>query len=70
MRLINQIRDVQAVTAPVTLGQLADVDAVFATNAAVGIRPVSAIDDIQWPDEHPVLTILRKEYADIPTELL
>ncbi|MGH3941217.1 MAG: aminotransferase class IV family protein [Pseudonocardiaceae bacterium] len=70
MRLITQARGMQAVTAPVTLGQLADVDAVFVTNAAVGIRPVSAINDIQWPDEHPVLAVLRKEYGDIPTELL
>lgn len=70
MRLINQARDEHATTAPVTLGQLADVDAVFATNAAVGVRPISAIDGIQWSDEHPILDILRKQYADIPPELL
>ncbi|MGH3867932.1 MAG: aminotransferase class IV family protein [Pseudonocardiaceae bacterium] len=70
MRLISQARDENATTVPVTLGQLADVDAVFATNAAVGIRPVSAIDDVHWPDEHPALGVLRKKYASLPAELL
>ncbi len=70
MRLISQARDEQATTVPITLGQLADVDAVFATNAAVGIRPISAIDDFPWPDEHPALGVLRKEYTSLPAELL
>jgi branched-subunit amino acid aminotransferase/4-amino-4-deoxychorismate lyase len=70
MRLIWQARDEHATTVPMTLEQLADVDAVFATNAAVGIRPVSAIDDFQWSNEHPVVSLLRKEYANLPAELL
>ncbi|MGH3813356.1 MAG: aminotransferase class IV family protein [Pseudonocardiaceae bacterium] len=70
MRLISESRDRHVTAAPATLGQLADVDAVFATNATVGIRLISAIDGIQWPDEHSVVDILRKEYAGIPAELL
>lgn len=70
MRLINQARDEHGATVPVTLADLPDMRAVFATNAVVGIRPVSAIDGIQWSAEHPVLDILRKQYADIPPELL
>jgi branched-subunit amino acid aminotransferase/4-amino-4-deoxychorismate lyase len=70
MRLISRARDEHATTVPITLGQLAEVDAVFATNAAVGIRSISAIDDSHWPDEHPVLGALRKEYASLPAELL
>lgn len=70
MRLICQTRDEPGTTAPITLEQLADVDAVFATNAAVGIRPVSAIDGFQWPDEHPAVDRLRKQYASLPAELL
>jgi branched-subunit amino acid aminotransferase/4-amino-4-deoxychorismate lyase len=69
-KLINEARDGHATTALITLGQLADMDAVFATNAAVGIRTISAIDDIQWQDAHPVLGILRRQYTDIPAELL
>jgi branched-subunit amino acid aminotransferase/4-amino-4-deoxychorismate lyase len=70
MRLICQARDEHATTVPITLEQLADVDAVFATNAAAGIRPVTAIDAFHWLDEHPILDHLRKEYASLPTELL
>jgi branched-subunit amino acid aminotransferase/4-amino-4-deoxychorismate lyase len=70
MRLINQARDERGATVPVTLADLPDMQAAFATNAVVGICPVSAIDGIQWSAEHPVLDILRKQYADIPLELL
>jgi branched-subunit amino acid aminotransferase/4-amino-4-deoxychorismate lyase len=70
MRLINEARQTDATTAPVTLSDLAGVDAVFATNAAVGVRSVSAVDGIQWVDDHPVLDILRRQYAGIPPELL
>ncbi|MGH4007215.1 MAG: aminotransferase class IV family protein [Pseudonocardiaceae bacterium] len=70
MRLIRQARGQHATTAQIALGQLADVDAVFATNAATGIRSIIAIDDFHWPDERPVVDVLRKQYAGIPTELL
>ncbi|MDQ4092072.1 MAG: aminotransferase class IV family protein [Actinomycetota bacterium] len=70
MRLICQARDEHAITVPITLEQLADVDAVFATNAAVGIRSISTIDDFDWPDEHPAIGLLRKQYASFPAELL
>jgi branched-subunit amino acid aminotransferase/4-amino-4-deoxychorismate lyase len=70
MRLICQAQAEHATTVPITLEQLADVDAVFATNAAVGIRSVSAIDNLHWPTEHPVVSLLRKEYANLPAELL
>ncbi|MDQ2792373.1 MAG: aminotransferase [Pseudonocardiales bacterium] len=70
MSLINQARQVHIATEPVTLSDLAGVDAVFATNAAVGVRSVSAVDGIQWANEHPALDILRRQYADIQPELL
>jgi branched-subunit amino acid aminotransferase/4-amino-4-deoxychorismate lyase len=70
MRLINQARDGDATTAPVALGDLAGMDAVFATNAAVGVRPISAIDGVQWSKEHPALDILRGQYAGIHPELV
>jgi branched-subunit amino acid aminotransferase/4-amino-4-deoxychorismate lyase len=70
MRLINKARQADATTTPVTLSDLAGVDAVFATNAVVGVRSVSAVDGIQWSDEHPVLDILRRQYAGIRPELL
>jgi branched-subunit amino acid aminotransferase/4-amino-4-deoxychorismate lyase len=70
MRLLSEAQQAHATTAPVTLSDLTGVDAVFATNAAVGVRSVSAVDGIQWAHEHPVLDILRRQYSDIPPELL
>lgn len=70
MRLINQARDEHVSTAPVTLADLPEIDAVFATNAAVGIRPVTAIDDSNWNSDHPALRALRKYYAEVPAERL
>ncbi len=70
MRLISEARQAHATAAPVTLSDLAGVDAVFVTNAAVGVRPVSVVDGIQWVAEHPMLDTLRRQYADIPPELL
>ncbi|MGH3511502.1 MAG: aminotransferase class IV family protein [Pseudonocardiaceae bacterium] len=70
MQLINQAHDEHIATMPVTLADLAHVRAVFATNAAIGVRPVSIIDGMQWPDEDPVLDTLRRQYDEIPPELL
>jgi branched-subunit amino acid aminotransferase/4-amino-4-deoxychorismate lyase len=68
MRLISQARDEDVATTPMRLVNLPEVDAVFATNAAVGVRLVSAVDESQWPTEHPTLHILRKQYTDISPE--
>ncbi len=70
MQLLNQARNEHDAAAPVTLADLPDMRAAFATNAVAGIRPISAINGTQWPDEHPVLDILRKQYAEVPPELL
>lgn len=70
MRLINQAVGAQAGTAPVTLTELPSADAVVATSAAVGVRPVRAIDAIRFPAEHHLIDALARRYAEIPTELL
>lgn len=70
MRLINQARGEDAITAPVALEEVAGVDAVFLSNAAVGLRAVRAIDDTPYSAEHPALAILRQHYAGIPPELV
>jgi branched-subunit amino acid aminotransferase/4-amino-4-deoxychorismate lyase len=69
MRLLKAVHE-NTTTVPVTLSQLIDVDAVFATNAAVGIRPVMAIDGLQFPAGHLGLEILGKRDAAIRPELL
>jgi branched-subunit amino acid aminotransferase/4-amino-4-deoxychorismate lyase len=54
----------------VTLSQLGEADAVFATNAAVGVRPIGAVDGFRWPGPHPSLTALSMHYAGVSPEQL
>lgn len=68
MRLIDQVLDEDVVYKPITLAQLPDFVAVVATNAAVGVRAVSRIDDTRWPTEHKLIDHIRKEYEAIPPE--
>lgn len=68
MRLINQAFDEPVVTEPVTLGDLAHMDAAFATNAATGVRPIASIEDIEWDTDHKMIRGLREVYTDIPPE--
>ncbi|MER7577930.1 hypothetical protein [Streptomyces sp. NPDC126514] len=44
--------------------------AAFATNTTVGARSVSALDDMKFPPNHPVLDALRDGYAGIPGDRL
>lgn len=70
MTLLNQALDETIRTEPLTLSDLPDMDFVFATNAATGIRPVVSVDDQSWSAEHPALKQLSDLYADIPAEQL
>ncbi|MBN1171076.1 MAG: aminotransferase class IV family protein [Micromonosporaceae bacterium] len=69
MRLLQQVHDRTSV-APVHLRDLARMCAVFATNTTVGVRPIAAVDDAEFPDDHPIFHVLRKEYEEIPAEIL
>jgi branched-subunit amino acid aminotransferase/4-amino-4-deoxychorismate lyase len=70
MTLLHQALDEPVTTEPLTLSDLPGMEAAFATNAAIGIRPVAAVDGTQWPEDHQVLRDLRELYADIPAEAL
>jgi branched-subunit amino acid aminotransferase/4-amino-4-deoxychorismate lyase len=70
MRLIDRMRGSHE-TARLTLADFADADAAFATNAAVGIRPIARIDESRWsPEPHPTLRAIREQYAAITPEPL
>jgi branched-subunit amino acid aminotransferase/4-amino-4-deoxychorismate lyase len=70
MRLIDLARG-ERHTARIDLADLADAEAVFATNAAVGIRPIGRIDDMRWsPGIHSTLRAIREQYAAITPEPL
>ncbi|MFC7341541.1 aminotransferase class IV family protein [Saccharopolyspora griseoalba] len=67
MSLLDGVLD-ESSTEPVGPADLGEVEAVFATNAATGIRAVSGVDDERFPAEHEVFDELRRRYADIPPE--
>lgn len=70
MTLLRQVLDQESDTEPITLADLSDMDAAFATNAATGVRPIAAVDGTEWPAEHQALDLLRDLYAEIPGEEL
>jgi len=69
MRLLQQVHDRTAL-APVNVADLPRMEAAFATNVSFGVRPISAINDVELPADHPILDDLRKEYEEIPAESL
>ncbi|WP_075764723.1 aminotransferase class IV family protein [Actinoalloteichus fjordicus] len=70
MALLNEVHNGDVDTASIDLAQLCEMKVAFATNAAIGVRQISAVDDTEWPDTHPILDVLRKEYTDIAAEPL
>lgn len=68
MALLNQAPEVTSMRQSVNVADLPQMRAPFVTNAAVGVRPIAAIDDIEWPGVDALLEDLRKIYDDIPTE--
>ncbi|GAA2614281.1 aminotransferase class IV family protein [Actinomadura fulvescens] len=67
MRLIQQVHEATSL-APVNISDLPRMEAAFATNTAIGVRAITAINDVEFPGEHPILETLRKEYEEIPAE--
>jgi branched-subunit amino acid aminotransferase/4-amino-4-deoxychorismate lyase len=67
MRLLKQVHD-NTVSAPVSYRDIPGMRAAFAVNTAVGVRAISAIDNIQLSGDDPIADTLRKEYQEIPGE--
>lgn len=70
MLLLQSLDAPKQITAPVQLTDVPNMAAAFATNTTIGVRSVSALDDVQFPHDHPVLAALREAYAGIPGERL
>ncbi|HMG40350.1 MAG TPA: aminotransferase class IV family protein [Acidimicrobiales bacterium] len=70
LALLAQVHDGPAVTSPVNLAQLGEMQAAFATNAVIGVRSIGAIDGTTWSADHPILDTLRREYLDVRPEPL
>ncbi|KNB53965.1 aminotransferase class IV family protein [Streptomyces caatingaensis] len=54
--------------AKVTTADLPSMRAAFATNAAVGVRAVAAVDDVALDPGHPVVAALQEAYAALRGE--
>ncbi|GHH81810.1 hypothetical protein GCM10018781_65250 [Kitasatospora indigofera] len=68
MELVKQVHG--SVTEPVRLADLAGFEAAFATNAAIGVQAISAVDGLALPGGHPVIDLLRRKYLDLPGDRL
>lgn len=66
--LLEQHTSVKMTTAPVHVDELPQFKAAFATNTSIGVRAISAIDEIVFDSDHPVLADLQKQYAAIDGE--
>ncbi|MEU7028487.1 aminotransferase class IV [Streptomyces sp. NPDC046275] len=69
MRLLKEARP-GALVRPVSVAELPAMRAAFATNAAIGVRAVRAVDGLRFPADDPVLAELRAAYAALPAEPL
>lgn len=56
--------------AAVSVDQLGDYDAAFATNAVTGVRAIRRLDARTFPEIHPVVQELRRAYEAIPADPL
>lgn len=60
--------DASHVTRPVPSGEVSQMRAAFATNAGVGVRPISAIDEHEFDVDDPVVIALQEMYREIPAQ--
>lgn len=67
MRLLQQAHPA-TISRGIFLEDIPTFEAAFATNTTVGVRPLSAIDEAEFPIDHPILDQLRREYETIPLE--
>jgi branched-subunit amino acid aminotransferase/4-amino-4-deoxychorismate lyase len=60
--------DLESVTVPVHLAEVATMRTAFITNAGVGVRAVSSINEIAFADDDPTVRALQDAYLAIPGE--
>lgn len=71
MRLVREAAHELAVPSrlmAVGLEDLATMDAAFVTNAAVGVRPITAINEVFYPEQNRIIDVLREAYEGMPAE--
>lgn len=64
MALLRSAND-RHVARAIPLDEIRHMRAAFATNASVGVRPISAVDDHHFDSDHPAIGELQQAYAAI-----
>ncbi len=57
-------------TEPIDRDRFGGLETAFALNAGVGVRAIRSIDGVEFDPGHPVLDVLREEYAATDAEPL
>lgn len=70
MRLIKSLDGIESTTAELTLTAAAALPVAFATNAAIGVRPISSIDGNRYDAQAAILRELSDRYLALPGEEL
>jgi branched-subunit amino acid aminotransferase/4-amino-4-deoxychorismate lyase len=68
LELLRGLRPGRSERVPVAA--LAGYDAAFATNAAIGVRPIAAVDEVGLAAAHPLIAELAAAYRDLPGTLI
>jgi branched-subunit amino acid aminotransferase/4-amino-4-deoxychorismate lyase len=68
MELVSSLDGVPSTTAELDLAASSRLGVAFATNAAVGVRPISAIDEFRFDADAAVLRDLSDAYLALPGE--
>lgn len=69
MQLIRQVHP-DFVIQPVELASLSTMQAAFATNVSIGVRPIKAINEMTFDEDHSIVATLRAEYLGIKPEVI
>jgi branched-subunit amino acid aminotransferase/4-amino-4-deoxychorismate lyase len=68
MELLSRLRP--STVAELNMDGIGRLSGAFITNAAVGVRAVAGIDDVSWPEPHPLVQQLAEQYAEVHGEPL
>lgn len=70
MELVKSLDAVESTQAELGLTQSSSFPVAFATNAAVGVRPISLINETRYDEEAAILRELSERYLALPGEAL
>lgn len=64
MRLVQQAHPATR-RRPISVSDVGSMRAAFATNVSIGVRPISAINEVDFDESHPIIDELRSKYLAV-----